>query len=694
MKTNLKKYIGYGFFLFFCLFIHPSIVHAGGSITNLSYFNYADSIKTPAESTFKMHYGKNSSVEQVQGMYSNGWLYVRQSSPNASALIKNVGYYNGTAVNVRISLKVIETNDGGEIFISNPSNFLEITIRGKMFVTYEFEDQTGNKLPVETTFTHGGLNVNKRIAYKNIWGLTKYLVANNPTDITYFTENQGDDSWTYLENKEHRTWRHPTQAFQLITKKVSKIETIVQNLDSTPSTLIYETGFLATPEFPGITATKTIVDDAQNEVSLQGIQTVPSVLRSQEMKNLKIKFSLDNKTKHPQYKVKKFRVTTFNGADVSDLFEGEQLSNTIYQLTAKDSRNNGLYDTVLNYQVVLEWIGSGSNPVDKDLLANNYLKIPFSVESTVDNEVKPISTANTFVNYLGQVTVEYLDQQTGESLLPTQSFRGIITDPFDVSEKYPEVDGYHPIKGKDDQGTYTPEPKTIPHMYKQGSLFSFSLIDAENPMKVSHFKRERKLKIHFSHNDGETVHLIAECGDEQVTLKDFPNETKEYTNELTVNFSKRWIDKDVDFYIENDKGEKSNIETRHLILEGGVKLFIPTHLTFGAQEIPSHDKPVEAANQTEIQIKDESSLEDEKWAITVKEETPLTSKENRSLKNSIEFLTDNDKKNINSANQIIYAGSGNITLSDVGKFRIVMSPSDFVGDYEGTLIWTLEQAPK
>ncbi|MBO1086708.1 MULTISPECIES: MucBP domain-containing protein [Enterococcus] len=694
MKNDLKKYVGCLGVLFFCLFIHPSNVHAGGSITNLPYFHYANSMKTPAGTTFKMHYGKNSSTEEVEGNYSNGWLDVSQSSPNASALIKNVGYYNGAAVNVRIVLQVIGTNDGGKISIRNPSTFLDITIRGQMGVTYFFENNEGTQLPVETTFTYNGLNANKSIGYKNIFGLTQYLIANDPTDITYDTEEQGEDSWTYLKNNEHRTWRHPTQAFQVSTKKVSEIETIVQNLDSTPSSLMYETDFLATPEYSGITATNTTIDDPQKEVGIQGVQTVPSVLQSQKMKNLKVDFLLDNNLKHPQYKVKNFRVTKFSGEDVSDLFEGKALNNHDYQLTAKDSGNNRLYDTVLNYQVVLEWIGSKDNPVDKDSIENNYLKIPFSVVSTVDSEKKPNSSAFTSVNYLGQVTVEYLKQETGETLLPPETISGLITDPYDLSEKYPEITGYFPIKENENQGIYTPEPKKVSHFYKEGSLLTFSLIDAENPLRVSHFKKQRKLKIRFSHNTDETIRLVAQCGDERRTLGDLPNAEKEGTSELQVNFSESWLDKDVDFYMENDKGERSNIETRHLILDKGVQLFLPANLTFGTQEIPSYDKSIGAINQEEIQIKDENMLEEENWTVKVKEEKKLTNKENKLFTNNIEFLVGKEIKNINTTNQIICEGSGNIKLSDIGKLRVIISPTDFVGEYEGTLIWTLEQAPK
>lgn len=690
MKKNLKKYVGYLLFLAFCLCLHPMNVFAAGSITNLSYFRYANSIKTPAENTFIMHYGKESSIEKTTGKYENGNLLVDQTNPEASALIKRVGYYNGESINVKITLKVVDNEKGGRMSISHPESFLNITIEGKIYVTYEFQNHKGQPVPVKTSFTYGGLNQNKRIAYKNIWDMTHYLVANNPTDITYHSEGE----WTYLENYHRQTWRHPTQAFQSITKKKSKIETIVQNLDSTPSSLMYETGFLAEPEFSGLIATNTIIDNAHQEVSLAAVQTMPDISNSHGARNLRLNFFLTDQSGNPQYKVKTFRVTTFSGKEVSDLFEGKLLDSNNYQLVAKNPNNNRLYDTVLNYQVVLTWSGSKDNPVDKELLENNYLKIPFSVLSTVDSEVKPDSSATTSVNYLGQVTVDYLNDKTKETLRPPETFSGIITDSFDVSDKYPEIDGYRPVKEKEDQGIYTPEPIKVTHFYEEGSLLNFSLIDLENPLKVSHLKRERKLKFHFSHNDGETVRLIAECGEERMVLNNFPNAKKDYTDEMKIKFPDNWIGKDVNFYIENDKGERSNVEIRHLILEEGVALFLPENLTFGMQSIPSFDRSVEALNQKEIHIKDESNLEDEKWTVKVKEEKPLTNKENYSLKNNIEFLTGEEKKNINTDDQIICQGNGNVTLSDVGKFRVIISPTDFVGNYNGALIWTLEQAPK
>ena len=121
-------------------------------------------------------------------------------------------------------MQVIGTNDGGKISIR--IHLLSWTSRfgGKWVLLIFLKINEGTQLPVETTFTYNGLNANKSIGYKNIFGLTQYLIANDPTDITYDTEEQGEDSWTYLKNNEHRTWRHPTQSFSSEYKKYLKLK--------------------------------------------------------------------------------------------------------------------------------------------------------------------------------------------------------------------------------------------------------------------------------------------------------------------------------------------------------------------------------------------------------------------------------------------------------------------------------------
>ncbi|EMF0125704.1 LPXTG cell wall anchor domain-containing protein [Enterococcus hirae] len=92
-------------FLLGLIGIFPKEVRAAGSITNLPYFRYANTIETPANNTFMMHYGSFTTVEQVKGQYSGNWLVVNQENPESSALIKNVGFFNGKPVDVKIIMK-------------------------------------------------------------------------------------------------------------------------------------------------------------------------------------------------------------------------------------------------------------------------------------------------------------------------------------------------------------------------------------------------------------------------------------------------------------------------------------------------------------------------------------------------------------------------------------------------------------
>ncbi|NAB78647.1 hypothetical protein GUI74_12835, partial [Enterococcus hirae] len=58
----------------------------------------------------------------------------------------------------------------------------------------------GNAFPIETSFNYFGINRNKYIGYNHIGKVAKYLVANNPTDISYHTWSDDHSFWTYFEN--------------------------------------------------------------------------------------------------------------------------------------------------------------------------------------------------------------------------------------------------------------------------------------------------------------------------------------------------------------------------------------------------------------------------------------------------------------------------------------------------------------
>lgn len=87
---------------------------------------------------------------------------------------------------------------------------------------------------------------------------------------------------------------------------------------------MYETDFLASPEFPAAEAVDKRFDKEQQKVTLNAMQTIPNVGHGNKMKDLSVAFSLDDVTAHSQYKIKDFNVVKFDGTDISDLFVGNQ----------------------------------------------------------------------------------------------------------------------------------------------------------------------------------------------------------------------------------------------------------------------------------------------------------------------------------------------------------------------------------
>ena len=136
-------------------------------LTDLGYFHWANQSVTPAENTFIMHYGENTTVEPLEGDVYSDYLTVDRKTDKSKALVRNVGFYEGKEVSLLVTLERNKSNlDGGSISLTK-SYFLGITVKGEMIVTYDFVDDTGQPLAIKTSFNYYGLNSNKYIGYKN-----------------------------------------------------------------------------------------------------------------------------------------------------------------------------------------------------------------------------------------------------------------------------------------------------------------------------------------------------------------------------------------------------------------------------------------------------------------------------------------------------------------------------------------------
>lgn len=662
-------------------------------LTELGYFHWANQSITPAANTFIMHYGENTSVEPIEGEVYSNYMAVSRTTNKSKALVKNVGFYEGKAVNLLVTLQRNKSNlDGGSISFTE-SYFLGITIKGEMLVTYDFVDNYGQPLTIKTAFNYYGLNSNKYVGYKNPGTIIDALYAENPTHILYDTWDGGDDDyWLYLKNVTAGVpWRDPRQRFEMTTKSISTVTFVVHNNDTTPSSIVYFTDFLAKPEFPPAYAMDTYFENAETAVCLNVQQTIPNIDQWTKPSQMVVNVNLNQVNQTKQYQFDKVLVTDFKGEDLTDLFTSQTDGENV-QIMTKNLSDSRLYDTVLQYKVYLKWQGT-QNPVDTALISSGKLDLPFSARTLLDGENLEETTATSSVNYVGKATTVFLNEQDNAIHEPVTK-EGILTTPFDLSNQYPKIAGYEPIKTQQDQGMFLPEEQTIIHRYREKKLLQFKLMDEENPLLVSRFTNQREVTFSFSHDPSTNITLIAKCGTEEKELKKYVDAPESVVDKVTYTFPEHWLNREVFFYIKDENNQESEKDSRTLQKEAGPKLILPDTINFGVNEIPATETMISSITNKEIRIEDTSKLDKSRWTIKVKEEQPLKNENGELLDKRISYGEKNQRVPINADSQPILQGSGNATANLTKQLQLTIFPSDPVGRYSGVLRWSLEDAPE
>jgi len=662
-------------------------------LTELGYFHWANQSITPAANTFIMHYGENTSVEPIEGEVYSNYMAVSRTTNKSKALVKNVGFYEGKAVNLLVTLQRNKSNlDGGSISFTE-SYFLGITIKGEMLVTYDFVDNYGQPLTIKTAFNYYGLNSNKYVGYKNPGTIIDALYAENPTHILYDTWDGGDDDyWLYLKNVTAGVpWRDPRQRFEMTTKSISTVTFVVHNNDTTPSSIVYFTDFLAKPEFPPAYAMDTYFENAETAVCLNVQQTIPNIDQWTKPSQMVVNVNLNQVNQTKQYQFDKVLVTDFKGEDLTDLFTSQTDGENV-QIMTENLSDSRLYDTVLQYKVYLKWQGT-QNPVDTALISSGKLDLPFSARTLLDGENLEETTATSSVNYVGKATAVFLNEQDNAIHEPVTK-EGILTTPFDLSNQYPKIAGYEPIKTQQDQGMFLPEEQTIIHRYREKKLLQFKLMDEENPLLVSRFTNQREVTFSFSHDPSTNITLIAKCGTEEKELKKYVDAPESVVDKVTYTFPEHWLNREVCFYIKDENNQESEKDSRTLQKEAGPKLILPDTINFGVNEIPATETMISSITNKEIRIEDTSKLDKSRWTIKVKEEQPLKNESGELLDKRISYGEKNQRVLINADSQPILQGSGNATANLTKQLQLTIFPSDSVGRYSGVLRWSLEDAPE
>lgn len=662
-------------------------------LTELGYFHWANQSITPAANTFIMHYGENTSVEPIEGEVYSNYMAVSRTTNKSKAIVKNVGFYEGKAVNLLVTLQRNKSNlDGGSISFTE-SYFLGITIKGEMLVTYDFVDNYGQPLTIKTAFNYYGLNSNKYVGYKNPGTIIDALYAENPTHILYDTWDGGDDDyWLYLKNVTAGVpWRDPRQRFEMTTKSISTVTFVVHNNDTTPSSIVYFTDFLAKPEFPPAYAMDTYFENAETAVCLNVQQTIPNIDQWTKPSQMVVNVNLNQVNQTKQYQFDKVLVTDFKGEDLTDLFTSQTDGENV-QIMTKNLSDSRLYDTVLQYKVYLKWQGT-QNSVDTALISNGKLDLPFSARTLLDGENLEETTATSSVNYVGKATAVFLNEQDN-AIHESVTKEGLLTTPFDLSNQYPQIAGYEPIKTQQDQGMFLPEEQTIIHRYREKKLLQFKLMDEENPLLVSRFTNQREVTFSFSHDPSTNITLIAKCGTEEKELKKYVDAPESVVDKVTYTFPEHWLNREVFFYIKDENNQESEKDSRTLQKEAGPKLILPDTINFGVNEIPATETMISSTTNKEIRIEDTSKLDKSRWTIKVKEEQPLKNENGELLNKRISYGEKNQRVLINADSQPILQGSGNATANLTKQLQLTIFPSDPVGRYSGILRWSLEDAPE
>lgn len=79
-----------------------------GSITDSSYYRNALTEKIPADNAFIMRKGDATTIDKLSGVVTNERIVTGLDSvKESSALIRNVGYYHGQRINIRVTVKML-----------------------------------------------------------------------------------------------------------------------------------------------------------------------------------------------------------------------------------------------------------------------------------------------------------------------------------------------------------------------------------------------------------------------------------------------------------------------------------------------------------------------------------------------------------------------------------------------------------
>lgn len=122
----------------------------------------------------------------------------------------------------------------------------------------------------------------------------------------------------------------------------------------------------------------------------------------------------------------------------------------------------------------------------------------------------------------------------------------------------------------------------------------------------------------------------------------------------------------------------------------GPQVILPSEISFGTQEIPAVDAEVKPTNEQEIKVLDNSK---KGWSICLREELPLKKTAGALLLNRLSIKYNGHTYRINSQNQPVLKGEGDLQMKLADCLRLSLHPIDTCGLYKGELVWTIMSGP-
>ncbi|WP_242141906.1 MULTISPECIES: adhesive domain-containing protein [unclassified Bacillus cereus group] len=662
-----------------------------GQVPQLDCFKNVKTEELPGDSAFIMR--KTSETKLIA---SSGYvtkfesLKVDNNHPTGSVTFKNIGYYNGKKVTLRVDLTA-KSPSGGELFFNN-DYFLGIDAgpqfqgsKGSVDVEYSFFDETGEPLSLKTVLNYQGLNKNKYISVydfeqkiENVFALSNTLISYN--NLGGGTYRFGDDATpSYYDDRIKISFQ---------TKKVHSLKIHVDNRDTTTSSVRYETKYffkVAIPKVDALNQTFQVANDPK--ISAGFIQTIPYLAQQGHMKQLSYLVTSDTGN---QYTKSKWIVENIQGTDRTDWFTFEENPDGTTKITAKPEtvNNQNFYDTVYIFKQIYDFVGSETNPVNKSRLKdNNMYPIHFTVSQSVDGTADYGKTnGTTLINYMSQVQVQHIDQDTKQPIPNVQDtvVEGMITDPFHVNPL--EIPGYQVVKNQPITGIFLPEKQVLSHIYTpvKATLEAtdFSTVVGNIPTDKEEMKKcilkEAKVKAMELPSNTDITSQV-----EVVDIGGLHNQIGSYTVTLKV------------------KNVEKTITVN--VIEGSLAFIsVPEKISFENIRIPSREKIVNRSRmQGEIVVSDKRENGKE-WSVYVKQVKPLTSSEKVVLPDAFVYTKNGVDTVLNDQNYLVHSQKStdyhnvSINWKDSEGIRLKVKPGPNVKvneTYQGELEWTLTDAP-